>query len=67
MPRREYMAIVKCLHPDTQPGAELEAKTFRLFTQHEKMLVKQEANSRAVFRLTVAELLRRRKNPTENV
>jgi hypothetical protein len=65
MPRREYLAIVKCLHPDTQPGAELKTEAFRLFTRHEKVLVKQERKFASSVPMTVAELLQRRKNLKE--
>lgn len=42
MPKRDYLTIVKCLHPDTQPDPSRKAEAFRIFTGYENLLVKPE-------------------------
>lgn len=62
MSKRDYLTIVKCLHPDTTADDGLRAEAFRLFTKHQNILIKPELRSSGPpLPETLSELLARRR------
>lgn len=62
MPKSQYQTIVKCLHPDTMPDAQLKAEAFRLFTRHKDVLIKPELVFSGPALPSLGELLARRRD-----